>query len=293
MERDFVGYGRQVPVVRWPGDARIAINFAVNYEEGAERSVPDGDSIIDSGEIPYAMDGYRDLANESNFEYGSRVGVWRLLDIFAEHSIPTTFLTCAVALERNPELAREITAAGHEPCSHGYRWDEHFRMTLEEERENIRKAVASIERTTGQRPLGWYCRYSASEQTRSLLAEEGGFVYDSDAYNDDLPYFVPVGDNKWLVVPYAMDTNDGRYWFSPGFVSPNDFLDYLKLAFDRLYQEGATHPKLMSVGLHCRISGRPARATAIDRFIQYAKSFPGVWFARRIDIAYQWLEMNR
>jgi peptidoglycan/xylan/chitin deacetylase (PgdA/CDA1 family) len=163
-------------------------------------------------------------------------------------------------------------------------------MSPDEERESIRKAVNSIERTTGQRPLGWYCRYSASEQTRTLLAEEGGFVYDSDAYNDDLPYFVPVSGKQWLVVPYAMDTNDGRYWFSPGFVSPNDFFAYLKLAFDRLYEEGRARPKMMSVGLHCRISGRPARATAIDRFIRYAKGHSGVWFARRIDIANVWLE---
>jgi peptidoglycan/xylan/chitin deacetylase (PgdA/CDA1 family) len=290
MERDFVGYGRNVPKVTWPGDARIAVNFAVNYEEGAERSVPDGDPVADGGEIAYPMDGHRDLANESNFEYGSRVGVWRLLDIFAAHGVPTTFLACARALERNPELGRELTARGHEPCSHGYRWDEHFRMTPEEERESIRKAVASIAQATGERPLGWYCRYAASERTRALLAEEGGFVYDSDAYNDDLPYFVPVNGKRWLVVPYAMDTNDGRYWFSPGFVSPNDFFDYLKLAFDRLYEEGRDRPKMMSVGLHCRISGRAARSTAIDRFIRYAKGHPGVWFARRIDIARCWLE---
>src|SRR5262249_11442232 len=180
MERDFVGYGRNQPVVRWPGDARIAVNFAVNYEEGAERSLPDGDPVADPGEIPYPMDGHRDLANETNFEYGSRVGVWRLLDIFAEHDVKTTFLACARALERNPDLGRELTARAHEPCSHGYRWDEHFRMTPEEERESIRKAVASIEQTTGQRPRGWYCRYSASEQTRALLADEGGFAYDSD-----------------------------------------------------------------------------------------------------------------
>jgi len=290
MERDFVGYGRDVPKVTWPGEARIALNFAVNYEEGAERSVPDGDPQPDGGELPYPIDGYRDLANESNFEYGSRVGVWRLLDIFAAHGVTTTFLACARALERNPALARELTARGHEPCGHGYRWDEHFRLSPDEERESIRKAVASIERTTGQRPLGWYCRYAASERTRALLAEEGGFVYDSDAYNDDLPYFVPINGRRWLVVPYAMDTNDGRYWFSPGFVSPNDFFDYLKLAFDRLYEEGRTRPKMMSVGLHCRISGRAARATAIDRFLTYASGHAGVWFARRIDIARCWLE---
>jgi peptidoglycan/xylan/chitin deacetylase (PgdA/CDA1 family) len=290
MERDFVGYGRHLPVARWPGGARIAVNFAVNYEEGAERSVPDGDATADRGEVAYPVDGHRDLANETNFEYGSRVGVWRLLDIFAKHEVKTTFLACARALERNPDLGKELTASGHEPCSHGYRWDEHFRMSPEQERESIRKAVASIERTTGQRPLGWYCRYSSSEATRALLAEEGGFVYDSDAYNDDLPYFVPVGGKRWLVVPYSMDSNDGRYWSAPGLFSPNHFLDYLKLTFDRLYEEGESHPRMMSVGLHCRISGRPARSTAIDQFIQYAKGHKRVWFARRIDIARAWLE---
>ena len=290
MDRDFVGYGRNPPLVRWPDDARIAVNFAVNYEEGAERSVPDGDAVPDTGESRYRMDGHRDLANETNFEYGSRVGVWRLMDIFAAHDVKTTFLACALALERNPGLARELTARGHEPCSHGYRWDEHFRMTPAEERESIRKAVASIERTTGQRPLGWYCRYSSSDQTRALLAEEGGFVYDSDAYNDDWPYFLTVDGKRCLVVPYSMDSNDGRYWSAPGLFSPNHFLDYLKLTFDRLYEEGGTHPRMMSVGLHCRISGRPARATAIDRFIRYAKGFPKVWFARRIDIAQVWLQ---
>jgi peptidoglycan/xylan/chitin deacetylase (PgdA/CDA1 family) len=290
MERDFVGYGRNVPVAPWPDKARIAINFAVNYEEGAERSVPDGDPNPERGEMAYPVDGHRDLANETNFEYGSRVGVWRLFDIFAKHGVKTTFLACALALERNIEVAKEITAAGHEPCSHGYRWGEHFRMTPDEEREEIRKAVESITRTTGQRPLGWYCRYSASPQTRSLLVEEGGFVYDSDAYNDDLPYFVQVNGQRRLVVPYSMDSNDGRYWSVPGVFSPNDFLDYLKLTFDRMYEEGATHPRIMSVGLHCRISGRPAKATAIDRFIQYAKGHPRVWFARRIDIARVWLE---
>lgn len=290
MERDFVGYGRNVPKVRWPGDARVAVNFAINYEEGAERSVPDGDEQVDTGEIPYPMGGHRDFANETNFEYGSRVGVWRLLDIFAEHDVATTFLACGRALERNPELGRELTTRGHEPCSHGYRWGEHFRMTEDEEREEIRRAVAAIEATTGQRPLGWYCRYSASERTRALLAEEGGFVYDSDAYNDDLPYFVTVKGRRWLVVPYSMDSNDGRYWFSPGFVNPNDFLDYLKLTFDRLYNEGRDRPRMMSIGLHCRISGRAARSTAIDRFIRYAMERGGVWFGRRIDIANCWLE---
>jgi peptidoglycan/xylan/chitin deacetylase (PgdA/CDA1 family) len=289
-ERDFVGYGRNIPKAPWPNGARIAINFAVNYEEGAERSVPDGDAVAERGEMAYPVDGHRDFANETNFEYGSRVGVWRLLDIFAKHDIKTTFLACGRALERNPELGKELAARGHEPCSHGYRWGEHFRMTEDEEREEIKLAIAAIEKTTGQRPLGWYCRYSSSPRTRQLLAEEGGFVYDSDAYNDDLPYFVPVGGKRWLVVPYSMDSNDGRYWSVPGVYSPDDFLDYLKLTFERMYEEGATHPRMMSVGLHCRISGRPAKATAIDRFIQFAKGHPGVWFARRIDIARVWLE---
>jgi peptidoglycan/xylan/chitin deacetylase (PgdA/CDA1 family) len=226
---------------------------------------------------------------ESMYEYGSRAGFWRLLDVLDENAIKATFFCCAVALERNRDAAREITRRGHEPCSHGYRWEDVSKLTLDEEREHMRLAIKSIEETTGQRPLGWYCRASPSIYTRQLVVEEGGFVYDSDAYNDDLPYWLEVDGKKHLVIPYTLDANDMK--FSSGqFGSPRDFEEYMTDAFDRLYDEGATVPKMMSVGLHMRLAGRPARAQALTRFIQHAKSFPDVWFARRIDIARWWHE---
>jgi peptidoglycan/xylan/chitin deacetylase (PgdA/CDA1 family) len=287
--RDFVGYGRRPPRVEWPNQARVVVSLVVNYEEGAERSFPDGDGVSEGGDFNYPMPpGVRDLMAESTIEYGSRVGVWRLLDIFDRHDVRTTFFACGRALERNPELGPALAELGHEPCSHGYRWGEHFRMTEDEEREEIRRAVASIERQVGQRPVGWYCRYASSERTRRLLAEEGGFLYDSDAYNDELPYYVPVLGRPWLVVPYAADTNDGRYAVAPGWSNSDQFSDYLIASFDQLYDEGATRPAMMSVGLHCRLSGRPGRARAVDRFIAYARARGGVWFARRDEIARFW-----
>ena len=291
MQRDLVGYGRQVPQIQWPDNARIAVSLVVNYEEGAEYSLLDGDSHHETnGEVPSPVPPQqRDLFNESSFEYGSRVGVWRLLNLFDKYQVTSTFFCCALALERNPEVAREIVARGHEVCGHGYRWEEYHLMEREQEREAISKTVASLTRTTGQRPLGWFTRYAPSVNTRQLVVDEGGFIYDSSALNDDLPYYVSVNDKPWLVVPYSMETNDSRFWRG-GLVSTRDFYDYLADTFDCLYEEGQTHPKMMSVGLHCRIAGRPARSKAVDRFLQYAKGFPGVWFARRVDIARWWQE---
>jgi allantoinase len=291
MERDFVGYGRNVPQVRWPNNARIAISIVVNYEEGSEYSLLDGDSQHETNsEVPSSVPpNQRDLFNESFFEYGSRVGVWRLLDLFDKYQVKTTFFCCALALERNPEVAKEIVAQGHEVCGHGYRWEEYHRMGREGERQAIGKTIASLQRTTGQRPLGWFTRYGPSVHTRDLVVEEGGFLYDSSAFNDDFPYFVTVQNKPWLVIPYSFETNDARFWRG-GLVSVSDFYEYLKDTFDCLYEEGQTHPKMMSVGLHCRIAGRPARSRAVQRFLQYAQGFPGVWFARRIDIARWWLE---
>ena len=290
-QRDFVGYGRNVPQIQWPNGARIAVSLVVNYEEGSEYSLLDGDDHHESNnEVPSPIPtGQRDLYNESFFEYGSRVGVWRLLDMFDRHQVKSTFYCCAQALERNPELAREITARGHEPCGHGYRWAETHRMSREEEAEDMRKTVAAIEATTGERPLGWFTRYGPSVNTRELAVAEGGFIYDSLALNDDLPYYVTVAERPWLVIPYSFETNDARFWRG-GLVSTGDFYEYLKDSFDCLYREGATHPRMMSVGLHCRITGRPSRSQAVERFIEYAKGFEGVWFARRVDIARWWLE---
>ena len=291
MERDFVGYGRNIPRVRWPNDARIAVSVVVNYEEGAEYSLLDGDSHHETnGEVPSPVPSpQRDLFNESFFEYGSRVGVWRLLNLLEKYEVSSTFFCCALALERNPEVAKEIVAKGHEVCGHGYRWEEYHLLDQDAERQAIEKTVASLTRTTGQRPLGWFTRYGPSINTRQLVVDEGGFIYDSGAFNDDLPYFVPVNDKPWLVVPYSMETNDARFWRG-GLSSIRDFYEYLKDSFDCLYDEGRSHPKMMSVGLHCRIAGRPARSKAVERFLDYAKGFPGVWFARRVDIARWWLE---
>ncbi|ETW95983.1 MAG: chitin deacetylase [Candidatus Entotheonella factor] len=291
MERDLVGYGKNIPRIEWPGGARIAVSVVVNYEEGAEYSTLDGDAHHETnGEVPSPVPpGDRDLFNESFFEYGSRVGVWRLLNMFDRYQVPATFFCCALALERNPGVAREIPAQGHEVCGHGYRWEEYHRMDREAEREAISKTVESLTRTTGERPVGWFTRYGPSVNTRDLVVAEGGFIYDSSAMNDDLPHYVTVQGKPWLVLPYSMETNDSRFWRG-GLVSTNDFYDYLQDTFDCLYEEGASHPKMMSVGLHCRIAGRPARSRAVERFLRYAQNFSGVWFARRDAIAKWWLE---
>jgi len=291
--RDLVGYGPNPPVVPWPNGARLAISLVVNYEEGSERSFamgdPDQESLTEWGAYPFPGN-LRNLAMESMYEYGSRVGVWRLLNIFARHSVPCTFFACAVAFEQAPEVARVAVAQGHEICSHGYRWEEVFRLTEDEEREHIRLAIESFVRTTGKRPVGWYCRYGPSVRTRRLLVEEGGFLYDSDAYNDDLPYFVEVQGRRHLVVPYASDVNDIQWWLGNGLSTAADFFTVARESFDVLYQEAATQPKMMSIGLHCRVIGKPGRSRSIDEFIRYAKGFPGVWFATRAQIAQHWLD---
>lgn len=288
--RDFVGYGGKPPHAPWPGQARVAVSLVLNYEEGSEQSVPDGYSVGEGvAEIVREQKkGQRDLAIESMYEYGSRSGVWRLLGIFDRHNVPATVFACAVAIERNPSLANYLRNETHEVCCHGYRWEEVFAFSEQTERERIALAVASIERSIGRRPSGWYCRYGPSEHTRRLLVEEGGFEYDSDSYADDLPYFVDFPQKRWCVVPYALDTNDIKFWRSPSFSGSDDFFCYLKDSFDCLYREGASSPRMMSVGLHCRIAGRPGRAVAVERFIEYAKSHEHVWFARRVDIARAW-----
>lgn len=290
-ERDFIGYGPNPPKIEWPDGARVAVSVVVNYEEGSEYSLLDGDHHRETNsEVPSPLPlDERDLANESFFEYGSRVGVWRIMDLLGQYRVPATFFCCALALERNPQVGPEIVRRGHEVFGHGYRWEEYYKMDRDTEREAIRKAVESITRTTGERPLGWYTRYGPSLNTRELVVEEGGFLYDSNSYADDLPYYTQVHGKKWLVVPYSLEVNDTKFWRG-GMVNPKDFYDTAHNTLELLHSEGATNPKMMSVGLHCRIAGRPARAVALKNFLEYACSLPGVWFARRTDIARWWLE---
>ena len=291
--RDFTGYGAQPPDPKWPGGARVAVQIVMNYEEGSEYAIGEGDGVSETylTEVPGASlgPGKRDLIVESIYEYGSRAGFWRLMRMFGERSIPITVFGAALALERNPAAAAAIRAADYEVCSHGWRWIGFQDMGEEEERAQMQRAIASLERTIGTRPLGWYCRYAPSLNTRRLVVEEGGFLYDSDAYNDDLPYWTQVDGHPHLVIPYTLDANDMKFSVAPGFTSGDGFFQYLKDAFDVLYREGKTHPKMMSVGLHTRLAGRPGRAAALERFLDYLLEHDGVWICRRVDIARHWI----
>lgn len=289
-KRDLRGYGRNIPRAHWPNGARVAVSLVMNFEEGSEQSHPAGDGANDGlQEVIYSMDPkIRDLAAESVFEYGSRAGIWRFERLMSELKLPVTFFACAVALEQNPEVAAWIREAGHEPCCHGWRWEEVFRLTRDEERDHIQRAIESIKETVGQRPKGWYCRYGPSVNTRELLIEEGGFTYDSDAYNDDLPYYVDVKGKQQLVVPYSFTYNDGKFGLLPGYGSPADFLDNLKRGFDALWDEGETHPKMMSIGLHARLIGQASRMHALREFLEHALGKGQVWFCTRLEIAEWW-----
>ncbi|MGV2830997.1 allantoinase PuuE [Myxosarcina sp. GI1(2024)] len=292
--RDLIGYGVNPPHPNWPQDAKIALQIVLNYEEGSEYSIPDGDDAAEIylREVPGSSmgKGMRDLQVESVYEYGSRVGFWRLMRLFQEKELTVTIFGAALALERNPQAAKAIVDAEYDICCHGWRWIGHHLLDETEEREHIQKAIISLKKLTGERPLGWYCRYAPSVNTRRLIVEEGGFLYDSDAYNDDLPYWVKVAGKTHLVIPYTLDNNDMKYCVAPGFNSGNDFYTYLKDAFDVLYSEGETTPKMMSVGLHARLAGRPGRIAALARFIDYVQSHNRVWICRRIDIARHWIE---
>lgn len=288
--RDLVGYGENPPRVRWSAGAKVAIQVVVNYEEGSEKTFAMGDNANDGMyELPFAVDDQRDLAVESMYEYGSRAGIWRLFRIFDHADIPVTFFGAAVALERNPDVARKLSARGDEVAGHGYRWSNHYEMSKDEEREAINRAVASIEKTCGARPVGWYCR-EMSVNTRDLVVEEGGFFYDSDTYNDDLPYWTTVQGRSHLVVPYSLVVNDARYIMGTGYGSPEHFFETAKATLDRLRHDGDDLGRMMSIGLHPRITGNPARADALARFIEYAQGFDDVAFMRRIDVARSFAE---
>jgi peptidoglycan/xylan/chitin deacetylase (PgdA/CDA1 family) len=290
-ERDLIGYGANPPHAQWPGGARIAVNFLMNFEEGGEPSVQDGDGysetlLTELGVMSTGIRG-RDLCAEDMFAYGTRVAFWRLMRLLSDRGIRVSINGTALALERHPEAARALGAAGHDICGHGYRWLKQYDMPEEEEREQIRKAVASITRTVGERPYGWNCRYGPSLNTRRLLAEEGGFLYDSDSYDDELPYWTKVQGNPYLVVPYTHTTNDTKFGLGV-MTTGNDFFEFCRDAFDVLYREGATVPKMMSIGLHMRIIGQPARVGGLEKFLDYIQSKPDVWITRRVDIARHW-----
>jgi peptidoglycan/xylan/chitin deacetylase (PgdA/CDA1 family) len=283
--RDLIGYGEHPPRVRWKDDAKVAVQLVVNYEEGSEKTFAMGDGVNDGMyELPFAVDDQRDLAVESMYEYGSRAGIWRLFRVFDTAGIPVTFFAAAVALERNPEVAAKLARRGDEAAGHGFRWSNHYEMTKDEEREAIKLAVASIEKSTGTRPDGWYCR-EMSVNTRDLVVEEGGFLYDSDTYNEDIPYWTTVQGRSHLVVPYSLVVNDARYIMGTGFGSPEQFFETAKATLDRLRNDGDDVGRMMSIGLHPRITGNPARADALARFIEYAQGFDDVAFMRRVDIA--------
>lgn len=290
--RDFTGYGSNPPHPHWPNNAKIAINFVVNYEEGSESNILDGDPSSESylAEIANmtAREGKRSFFSESIFEYGSRAGIWRLLNIFKKHEIPITIFTTGLALERNQELGTVLSKSDHEIVGHGYRWINYLGMSRDEERKHIQLTIDAIKKYTGKVPVGWYTGRH-SENTRSLVVE-AGFMYDSDNYSDDLPFWTVVDNKQHLIVPYTFDNNDSKYSMTPGWMSGEDFYKYLCSSFDCLYREGEQSPKMMTVALHGRLSGRPGRADIINKFIDYIKKHDHVWICRRSDIANHWIQ---
>jgi putative urate catabolism protein len=290
--RDMIGYGENPPHPHWPGEARLALQFVINYEEGAENSVLHGDPAAESflSEIIGAQPiiGARHMNMESLYEYGSRAGFWRLHRTFTSRRLPVTVYAVAMALERNPPAVAAMTAAGWEIASHGYRWIDYQQVPEDVEHEHLARAIAIHTRATGERPLGWYLG-RCSPNTRRLVAEEGGFVYNADSYADDLPYWDTTYGKSQLIVPYTLDANDMRFATAQGFNSGDQFFAYLKDTFDVLYGEGESAPRMMSVGLHCRLAGRPGRTAALERFLDYALAHQRVWITRRIDIARHWV----
>ena len=291
--RDLIGYGRNPPNPQWPGGARIAVQVVINYEEGGENCILHGDEASEAflsemiGAQPLV--GQRNMNMESVYEYGSRAGFWRLHRMFTEREFPVSVYGVAMALQRNPESVAAMLEADWEIASHGYRWIDYQNFSEEDERQHLQKAVEVHSRVTGSRPLGWYTG-RVSSNTRRLVVEAGGFLYDADSYADDLPYWVTDFGQPHLVIPYTLDNNDMRFATSQGFNSGDQFFAYLRDAFDTLYREGDSQPKMMSIGLHCRLAGRPGRAAALARFLDHVLSKDKVWVCRRVDIARHWHE---
>jgi putative urate catabolism protein len=290
--RDMVGYGQFPPQAHWPNRAKIAVQFVINYEEGGENCILHGDRASEAflseivGAAPF--EGMRHMNMESIYEYGSRSGFWRLHRLFCDRQIPVTVYGIAMALQRNPEAVAAMREAQWEIASHGYRWIEYKDFSEAEERDHLNRAIALHQAVTGDRPTGWYTGRS-SIHTRKIVVENGGFLYDSDSYADDLPYWNTDYDRPHLVIPYTLDNNDMRFATNQGFNSGDQFFAYLRDAFDVLYAEGDTSPKMMSIGLHCRLAGRPGRAAALARFLDYVQGFDRVWLCRRVEIANHWI----
>ncbi len=288
VSRDYFGYGQFPPKFRWPNGNKLALSVVFNYEEGSEHSVPVDGTVEQIGEFGPVDVETRDVGMESVYEYGQRVGIWRILGLLKKYGVKATFFATARALEANPEAARKIIEEGHEICDHGYSWTELFKMTVEEEKNEIRKSIDLIEEITGRKPVGFYAR-EPSQNTLNLLRKFKNFIYDSDSYADDIPYF--DRKSKMLIVPYAPDSNDFHFQNPMNrFSTSSEFLAYLKDSFDTLYRESATNSKMMSAAFHVRVIGRPGRLPALEGFLKYAKNKPGTWFATREEIARFWIK---
>ena len=293
--RDMLGYGANPPHANWPGKARVAVQFVINYEEGAENCILHGDAASESflseiiGAAP--ITGQRHMNMESFYEYGSRAGFWRLYHLFTERNLPVTIFGVAMALARNPDAVEAMLKADWEIASHGYRWIDYQNVSIEVEREHLQQAIEIHTSVTGNRPSGWYLG-RMSPNTRQLLIEEGSFKYDADSYADDLPYWVDGLSKPHLIVPYSLDANDMRFASAQGFNSGEQFYTYLKDSFDTLYAEGEKSPKMMSIGLHCRIIGRPGRFASLVNFLNYLEGFDDVWICKRDDIAQHWWDYH-
>ena len=291
--RDFVGYGRRPPAVRWPGDASVVVNVVINYESGAEYSLPDGDGRNDTwGEYSYQVGPeVRDLGTETHFEFGSRAGIWRLTRLFDRLRLPVTLGACAVALQRNPELAEWVTGTGNDVIAHGWRWTDVAGISRDQERAEMTRAVEVLQELTGSHPKGWYLRSFPSVHTRELLVEEGGFLYDSDSCNDELPYFADVQGRPFLVVPYSKVYNDVRYLLAPTYATPRHFYENLRAGLDYLCDEAARGEgrRMMTVGIHERWSGQASRASALADFLEYAADRADVAILGRAQIAEWWI----
>jgi len=293
--RDLIGYGANPPHAAWPNNARIAVQFVLNYEEGAERSILHGDpasefflsEMVGAQPIP----GMRNMSMESLYEYGSRAGFWRIRRLFDDLGLPLTVFGVAQAMERHPDAVEAMMASGWEIASHGYRWIDYQHFSPDEELEHIQKAIEIQARLTGTRPLGWY-QGRTSPNTARLIAQEGGFLYDADSYADDLPYYDDQHGRPQLIVPYTLEANDMRFTAAQGFNTGEHFFTYLRDAFDALYAEGETAPKMMSIGLHCRVVGKPGRILGLKRFLEHVMAHDRVWVARRIDIARHWIKTH-